>query len=272
MSEELAVVVPEQTGAVVDTNAQPAEPQEPTVEDLAREKGWRPKEEYSGDAGRWKSAEVFLALDEPIQKIEALAKELKEQKKANQMLLQHHQQVKESEFKRAYEFLKSQKKQAFERGDVDRILELDEQLDLVKETQRQQTVIKQQAAVQEKSQELHPDFKRWVGNNAWYESDSTMRETADALGLTHAQKNQNKTPQEVLEFVSSQIKRMYPEKFQNPKRLQGSGVETPTSSKQKADSIELTEEERTVMNSFVRQGIMSKEDYIKDLKAIRGIK
>ena len=111
MSEELAVVVPEQAEAVVDTNAQPATSQEPTVEDLAREKGWRPKEEYSGDAGRWKSAEVFLALDEPIQKIEALAKELKEQKKANQMLLQHHQQVKESEFKRAYEFLKSQKKQ-----------------------------------------------------------------------------------------------------------------------------------------------------------------
>jgi len=270
MSDEqvLAPVVTQEAEAVDSSSEQVVH--EPTVEDLAREKGWRPKEEYNGDSGRWKSAEVFLALDEPIQKIEALAKELKEQKKANQMLLQHHQQVKQSEFKRAYEFLKVQKKEAFERGDVDRILELDEQLDLVKETQRQQAAVR--VAPQPETQEIHPAFKHWVDNNRWYESDPSMREVADALGLTHAQKNANKTPQEVLEFVTAQVKRMYPEKFQNPKRSQGSGVETPTSSKGRTDSLELSEEERTVMNTFVRQGIMSKEDYLKELKAIKGIK
>lgn len=270
MSDELElapVVIQEAQEALQEQ----AEVHEPTVEDLAREKGWRPKEEYNGDSGRWKSAEVFLALDEPIQKIEALAKELKEQKKANHMLLQHHQQVKESEFKRALEFLKLQKKDAFEKGDVDRILELDEQLDLVKETQRQQAAVKA-APPPVDTQEIHPAFKRWVDNNRWYENDPSMREVADALGLTHAQKNTNKTPQEVLEFVTAQVKRMYPEKFQNPKRSQGSGVETPTSSKAKADTLEMSEEERTVMNTFVRQGIMSKEDYLKELKAIKGIK
>lgn len=245
----------------------------PSFEDLAREKGWRPKEEYNGEPSKWKSAEVFLALEEPIQKIEALAKELKEQKKASALLLQHHQQVKQSEFKRAYEFLKAQKKEAFEKGDVDKILEIDDQLEMVRETQKQQQQVEFQPQATQQTNEIHPDFKSWVDNNKWYETDSTMREMADAIGLTHAQKNTNKSPVEVLTFVTQQIKKMYPDKFTNPNRQTGSGVESPARSSVKQDiGFELSDEEKSAMNTFVRQGIMSKEEYIKELKQIKGIK
>lgn len=236
------------------------------LEDAAKSKGWKPKEEYEGDPTRWKSAEVFLALEEPIQKIEALAKELKEQKKANQMLIEHHHKVKESEFTRALEFLKLQKKEAFEKGNVDKILEIDEQIDLVKETQRNQ-----KQAVQQKPEqpEIHPDFQKWVNNNSWYSSDTELRVTADSIGLAYAQLNANKTPQEVLQHVEKEIRRIYPDKFVNPKRNIPNGMETPNNSGESTDKFELTEEQRRVMNTFIRAGIMTKDEYIKEIRGIK---
>lgn len=248
------------------------EVQQPTVEDLAREKGWRPKEEYNGDPAHWRSAEVFLALDEPIKKIEALAKELKEQKKANQYLLDHHQKVKESEFKRAYEFLKQEKKQAYEQGDVDRVIEIDEQIAAFRETQKQQK--QAEFRKEEPVEEIHPEFKAWTQRNDWYEKNSEMREAADALGMKHAQNNPSKTPAEVLAWVENQIKKLYKDEFSNPNRSKPSAVEgvssgSGKSSKGGVDESSLSDEERQVMMTFVRQGIMSKEQYIKELRGIK---
>lgn len=247
-------------------DAEVKQPQINEVEELAKTKGWRPKEEFDGDKARWKSAEVFLALEEPISKIEALAKELKEQKKANQMLIEHHHKVKESEFNRALEFLKLQKKEAFEKGNVDKILELDEQIDLVKETQRSQKQAIQEQKIQP---EIHPDFQRWADTNKWYNNDNELRVTADSLGLAYAQLNPGKTPQEVLQHVEKEIKRIYPEKFSNPKRTAPNGMESPTNSGDSNDKFELSEEQRRVMNTFVRSGIMTKEEYIKELRGLK---
>jgi len=246
-------------------------PVEKTTEDLAKEKGWRPKEEYHGDPAHWRSAEVFLALDEPIKKIETLAKELKEQKKANQFLLEHHQKVKESEFKRAYDFLKAEKKAAYEQGDVDRVIEIDEQIAQFRETQKQQ----REAEVIPSANEPHPDFTAWVSKNDWYEKDDEMRETADALGLRHAQDNPSKRPNEVLTWVESKIKRMYADKFSNPNRNKPSAVEGVSSGSGKKtsgndDSFDISDEERQVMNTFIRQGIMTKEQYLKELRQVKG--
>jgi hypothetical protein len=275
MSEELLdtkIEIPEEGNVDVEKNTPPQEPAEPSVEDLARARGWKPKEEYNGEVGRWKSAEVFMALEEPIQKIEALARELKETKRANQMLMSHHLQVKDSEFKRAVEFLKQQKKAAFEAGDVDKILEVDEQIELVKDTQRQQRQAFQERPQPDNTGELHPDYLRWVEQNTWYNSDKDMREMADAIGLTYAQRNPNKTPVEVLDHVATQIKtKIFKDKFENPNR-QKQTVESPTRSGSRTDTFEMSDEEKQVMNTFVKQGIMSKEDYTKELKVMRGIK
>ena len=78
VEQEVQVATAEQT--------EEQQKQTPTTEDLAKEKGWRPKDYYHGDPSNWRSAEVFLALEEPIKKIESLAKELKEQKKQIEML------------------------------------------------------------------------------------------------------------------------------------------------------------------------------------------
>lgn len=239
-----------------------------TIEDRAREQGWRPKEEFEGDASKWVSAETFVAKGELIDRIEQLGKKLKDSDKTIAMLKEHQTKVKESEFRRAVEFLKQQKKQAYETGDVDKILELDDKLVEVRETQKAQ---KQQEEVNE-TPESHPAFKSWVSENKWYESDSEMRADADTFGEAYARNNQEKTPAEVLEYVTKKIKKAYPEKFVNPNRNKPSGVESGSGNRQGSsrDNFSLTEEEAKVMNTFIRNGVMTKEDYIKEVKAMRG--
>ena len=253
-----------QTGEV---SQQTSEPQVQSVEDVAKAQGWRPKEEYDGDPTKWVSAETFVAKGELISKIETLNKELKTQRKATQMLQEHHKKVQESEFKRAVEFLKAQKKAAYERGDVDAIMDLDDQIATVKETQRLQ---------KEEPQEEKADiseFNSWVEQNPWYDTEKELKESADNLGITYKTRYPDKTPLDVLQYVEKQIKRMYPEKFQNPNRTKPSAVEgsgRSAGSGGKRDSFELSEEERKVMNTFVRQGIMSAEDYVTEVKRMRG--
>lgn len=239
-----------------------------SIEDRAREQGWRPKEEFDGDPSKWVSAETFVAKGELIDRIEALGKKLKDADKTINMLKEHHTKVKESEFKRAVDFLKSQKKVAYENGDVDKIIEIDDRIAEVRETQKAQAA---QEAVNTGT-ELHPDFASWVSENKWYEKDSEMRADADAFGEAYARNNPNKSPTEVLEYVTTKIKKAYAEKFQNPNRTKPNGVEAGGGTRQggSRDSFTLTEEEAKVMNTFIRNGVMTKDEYIKEVKRMRG--
>lgn len=248
---------------------QEAGEQTTSIEDRAREQGWRPKEEFDGDASKWVSAETFVAKGELIDRIEQLGKKLKDSDKTIAMLKEHHSKVKDAEFKRAVEFLKQQKKQAYESGDVDKIIELDDKIAEVRDTQKAQ---KQQEQVDE-TPESHPAFQSWASENKWYETDSEMRADADAFGEAYARNNQDKTPLEVLEYVTKKIKKAYPEKFVNPNRNKPTGVESGSGTRQASSGsggFSLTEEEAKVMNTFIRNGVMTKEDYIKEVKRMRG--
>lgn len=256
-----------QNEAIQTTNETTSQ-ETPSVEDLARSQGWVPIEEFSGDKSKYVSAETFVAKGELIDRIEQLGKKLKDSEKTIKMLSEHHSKVKESEFKRAVAFLKQQKKQAYENGDVDRILELDDKIAEVRETQKTQ---KQQEEIDE-APESHPAFQSWVSENKWYETDSEMRADADTFGEAYARNNKDKTPAEVLEYVTKKIKKAYPEKFTNPNRNKPTGVEGGSGTRQGSsrDTFSLTEEETRVMNTFVRNGVMTKEDYLKEVKAMRG--
>lgn len=238
---------------------------ETSIEDTAKAQGWRPLEEFDGDKSKWVSAETFVAKGELIGKIETLGKKLKDADKAIKMLTEHHQKVKESEFKRALDYLKAQKKQAYETGDVDKILEIDEKISEAKEAQR--NIPKEEEEVKP---DVHPSFQKWQEENAWYTTDSEMRQDADAFGNAYAANNPNKDPEEVLEYVTKKIKKLYKDKFENPNRTKASAVEGG-GNRQEApnESFQLSEEEKKVMNTFIRMGVMTKESYIAELKKVK---
>ena len=140
----------------------------------------------------------------------------------------------------------------------------------LKAEQKAREVIQQQQAEVSKNQ-VDPRFTDWVAKNAWYNKDNEMKQFADTLGLGYAQANPGVDPDVVLEYVSKQVKMAFKDKFENPNRTKPSAVEgASTPSTAKKDSIELTDDERRVMNTFIRQGVMTKEEYIAQVKAMRG--
>ncbi len=268
MSEELQIeqqaVQNEQQETQITESTQQVDP----FEAEAREQGWRPKEEYEGDPAKWRDAKSFVERGELFGKIDSMGKELKETRKALKLLQEHHTKVKETEYKRAVEELKALQKRHLEEGNVDGYQETSDLLTDLKAEQKAREVVAETAKPQ-----ADPRFVEWVGQNKWYSADPEMREYADVVGMGYAQKNPNLDPEDVLRFVTAQVKSRFKEKFVNPKRTQPNSVEGATTSQaSNKGSFELTDDERKVMNTFIRAGVMTKDEYVAQVKSMRGVK
>lgn len=235
------------------------------IEERAAAMGWQ--KDFDGNPDDFIDAKEFIRRKPLFDKIEGQKRELKEVQKALKLLQTHHENVKVVEYQRAIEALKVEKKQALERGDADRLIEIDDRIADYKAEEKAAKV------AANKPQEVDPKFVAWVDQNRWYANDGELRSVADEVGLAHSRANPHKTPEEVLEYVVSRVKKLYPDKFRNtnkdrPSTVEGSSTTTPT---RKQADFELTDEERKAMNTFIRAGAMTKEQYILDVKRMRGI-
>lgn len=228
--------------------------------------GWVPKDDFQGDPEKFVDAGEFLRRGELFRKIESQSKEMKDMRKALQELAKHNSQIRDIEYKRALETLKAEKKAALSEGDADRVVDIDDRIDLVKAQQRQDAV---QTAQQAIPQEVHPELKNWIGRNGWYETTPSMRGWADARGIELAQ--EGKSPTEVLNTLEKEVKTRFSEKFHNPNRERAAAVETGKSraAGKATAEYELSDVEKQVMNTLIRQGVLSKDEYITQLKAIK---
>ncbi len=259
---------------VVNTKVEGTEEQISEIERRALEMGWRPKADFDGDEVDFIDAKEFVRRKPLFDKIEHQSRELKEVKKVLRSLQDHHIKVKETEFQRAVDFLKAQKRQAYEDGDTDKIIELDDQ---IADMRAQKAAQSKSVDVADQAKQIHPDFAAWVNANPWYAQDKTLRAFADTLGVSHAQDYPDKTPQEVLQFVQKEVKRAFKDKFENPNKNKPAAVDGGTSSTKVGSSgskFQLSADEERVMKQFERGGIFNdkytKEMYIADVKRTRG--
>ena len=253
----------------VDSTPDSSTPQVDAYETEALEQGWRPKDEWQGDPAKWRPAKEFVERGELFGKIDHMGKELKETRKALKMLQEHHTKVKEVEYQRAVEELKALQKQHLTDGDAEKYLETTELLTDLKTEQKARAIVAENT-----TPPVDPRFTDWTQKNNWYVKDTKMREYADMVGMDYAKKHPNEDPEEVLVYVTQEVKERFKDKFQNPNRNRPNAVEGGTNGtgKPAAARFEMTEDEKRVMNTFVRAGVMSKEDYIKELKESRGVK
>jgi hypothetical protein len=268
MSEENTALVVEEQEAPTQTPEPKQAEQTPTAntdETHAREQGWVSKEEWTGDPDKWRPAREFNERGELFGKIDGMGRELKETKKALRMLQEHHTKVKESEYNRAVQELKTLQKKHLEEGNSDGYLETSELLTDLKAEQKAREVT---AEVQQS--QPHPAFVQWTKSNRWYNADVEMHDYADAVGLRYAQANPELDPHEVLEHVSKQVRNRFKERFVNPNREKPSVVEGANNTgSPKKSSFQLTDDERRVMHSFVKTGVMSEKEYIDEVKKLR---
>ena len=115
MSENNEIVNSQITGVITEENENTGHEIQGEVkppskwESSARAGGWVPLEEWQGDPDDWTDAREFVKKGELFHKISSQSSEIKELRKAIGSLMEHHEKVKETEFKRAYEYLKQQK-------------------------------------------------------------------------------------------------------------------------------------------------------------------
>lgn len=237
------------------------------VQQEALSSGWVPKEQYHGDQEKWVDAAEFLRRGELFKKIEAQSRELKDVRKALIEMKKLHSSVQEVEYKRALETLKAQKKAALEEGDADAVIAADERIDLVKEQQRQLATVQEDIP---QAGEEHPEFVEWKSKNSWYVNSTPMKAFADALGAELSAKGL--TPQQVLKQVEEEVRKEFPNKFQNPRQNRASAVESGNGkSSSGGGSLQLSPDERRIMQTFVRTGVMTEAEYIKELKKVKGV-
>lgn len=244
------------------------QPQYTEVELKAMDMGWRPKSEFNGDEVDFIDAKEFVNRKPLFDKIETQSRELKNVKKALDALKVHYTTVRETEYKRALNELKEQRQEAISNADGVKFEQIDNQ---IKEIEQQAKEVSAVANVPNEP-DIHPEFQAWVNQNPWYQSTPYMRTFADLEGARlHAQ---GLDRNEVLRKVAEAVKKEFPTKFRNPNKEDAPNVEQSGGSKTggKSDAFELTAQERKIMNDLVRQGVLTKEKYITQLKEAKGLK
>lgn len=259
MAEENKVVEPE-----VKQEPVKQEPVQLTaIEERASAQGWRPKDEWDGDPDEWVSAREFVRAGELFKKIDDQNRTLKEFRKTIDELAKHNSKIAKVEYDRALNDLRAKKKEALELGDADAVIEVDDKIAAVREAQREAPAV---ATPQVPG--VNPIFESWVSRNGWYNNQPAMKAYADRIGT---ELGGQMSPTDLLAHVEKEVKKEFAHKFNNPKREEPSAVEGSTNKSGKGKSYALSDEERRVMQRFVKTVPgMTEEKYIADLRKIKG--
>lgn len=232
------------------------------VEQLAMEQGWKPKDEYEGDAN-WVPAEIWVARTPLFEKIEQQKnqhkRELTEVKQAFKTLKDSFDKKLQGEYERALKDLQTRKREAIKDGDLEYAAEIEEQIDAHKEAAPKPdeafNPAQQNAAV----------IDAWRSKNDWYERDQEKTEMFD--GFFMSKFNKTKDLEAALEHAEKMMDKVSKPKESTPVDKVSDGGTPGKRVSPKTAKVELTEEEERAMNTFVRAGIMTKEEYIKEIKA-----
>jgi len=234
----------------------------------ALELGWRPKEDWEGPEEEFIDAKEFVRRKPLFEKIEHQSKSIKQLTQAFEALKTHHTKVKESEYQRALKSLKDARRTAMAEGESERALAYEEKIEEVEAQKAEFDAEADKVQIPQEPTE-HPTFVAWREKNSWYGRDEDLTAFADGLGPRLARNGLS--PQEVLQEITKRAIAQFPTKFRNPNRDRESGVEAPSRKTPAADTFSMSQEERDVMKKFVKSGVMTEAQYIKELKQLKGL-
>jgi hypothetical protein len=172
-------------------------------------------------------------------------------------------------YKRAVEDLRKEKAEAIEQGDGARVVELDDEIDKIKEAQK--PVVKEKPA-NETPKQNDKSYYDWLDNNQWYITNKQLGEAAEKFGEIINAKDPDLKGTPFLEEVSRRVKEAFPDIFENPNRKNSSTSDSSdsttrnTTSKGKKTYENLPPEGKAQCDKFIKQGIFkTREAYCAEL-------
>jgi hypothetical protein len=231
----------------------------------AKRQGWVPQDEYNGPEDKWVDADTFVKKGKEINALlrkdnDFLKREVAEMKTTMMEFKKFHADTEKRAYERAMSDLREQKKEAINTGDGDKVLQIDDAIDELKQAR---PVAKAAPANQ-----IDPVFVQWNEDNTWFGKDTELTNEANLIGEVIKRQNPTLIGSEFLDEVTKRVKKMYPEKFTNTNRARPSPVEGTTAPKsnQKGGKgyNDLPPEAKAACQKFEKQGLITREAYLKE--------
>lgn len=241
-------------------------PQLSEIEQRAMELGWQPKEEFEANpanAGKkWRDAEDFLDRQSFFDHINSLKQEVRQAKRAAQLLAEHNRKIEQVSYERALAKLKAERKEALENQDYAKAEEIRDQIDDLKTKAVQTTV-------PEMPSDSNAVVSAWMERNKWYTQDNDLRVFADGYAV-NLYNSGVRDPKEALPLIEAKVRETFPNKFRNPNKDRPQSLEGGGQQKQSKSTFTLTPEEEKIMDTMLKAGVpLSREEYIKQIKMLR---
>lgn len=250
-----------------------ASSQRAALEDLAREQGWRPKDEYlklhNADPDKWVDAGQFIKNAEqrmPLVNAQnrKLQSDLREAKDLIRDVLKNQQAQQKAAVDRAIAALKADKKAAVTEGDSARVERIDDQIDVLRTVE---TVKTPEAKTED--QELAPEYGEWAGRNGWFKTDAVLRaEAIAALDIINVDPETTDLPlADKLKLVTRRVRSIRPEKFPAVRRPVANSVEgggnAPRNGSAKKTWLDLPREAQDIGERLIRaKAVKDKAEYL----------
>lgn len=254
------------------------------VEQEARHQGWVPKDEFRGKESDWIEAEVFVQRGKEINPIlkknnERLLRELDSQKKEMGELRAATEEFKKFQ-KEQYErkassleteikSLREQKKQAITQGDGELAVNIDDQIDALKEEKSQAREDSKEAPPARQAEPVSPEVAEWVEQNKWYSTDVRMAAAANVIAEDIKRSQPWIQGKEFFKELDKALEENFtPERLGKSSRksvrspVEGASPSGASSRGGKQSYDNLPADAKTACDNFVKQKLMSREDYV----------
>jgi hypothetical protein len=254
------------------------------AQQTALNKGWAPKEDWDGDPEMWVDAGEFLRRGELMDRISDQTRqlrssqdEIKALREGMDVLTKHNKKIAEQEYSKAMRDLKEAKLEAIESGESRKVVELDDRIEELKEERRKlEDSNNRETDPKNNPQDQQPDsyVLQWVKDNPWYEQDVILKGATDALVQDYIAKNPQDAGnyRKILSHVETEISQNFdiessPSSRKRATTIDADSVSGRTKSKKsgKGKAYSLTAEQRRIAQKFVDQGIMTMDEYAKQL-------
>lgn len=269
--------------AAQDQQAAPEE--NPAIVELATQLGWKP--DHVGE--NYVDAKTYILRSREIQdSMRDHNKDLKQQLQTIQgsveALKEHNERVYKAEVSRLQnevERLRKERKAAIELADVDKVDALDKEISTIEKTISEPKPKSAPAT--------NPIYDEWVQNNQWYLTNNEMAAYADQV----AQQYVGAPLERLYPLVRKKVAEVFPEAFEqqpaepanpgtlaNPEKspakpVKPVGPTSPVEAGRNQSAVKsftkanLTPDQLSIMNQFVKSGIMTEDQYINDLAKLQ---
>lgn len=247
-------------------------------ETTARERGWRPEEEYDGE-GVWVDAPEFNRRTELYDKISSQNKVIKNLNKKFDNLVSHTKGVVERTREKTIAEIEERRQKAVQLGDTESFNEIDKELEEAKKipeftdsAESEETGESGEETGEDKPIEIPQTIKDFAEKNkSWFEKDQEM--TDFMLFKVQQITNRGKgkvTLETAMAEAEEEVRKTFPSHFENPRKKKPSPVlssskESRKESKAKTIS-DLTKEQRGVWYSL--KGSMTEKEFLEQLEQL----